>query len=260
MRKLVYLAALGLLVATSVTSRAQISDPNKLVVGPSRPHTEPPQHLGKVRTGHVQWLWQYTQPVPNGNAVALWNDDRFPTLLATEFKQPQAFWGKQVPLAEVIPRFLARYGEVNTRDNRYLTVDGCVPSFCAAHGMLWVDLGVGPKVSSAVGSAQPDPLLVFAAVNWTTEEHTTDEADADYNLWLFSSRPLSADALPFALTSAIANWDARLAMAHRGVPHIKNAILVEPDGQPFALNPALAGANTLPAQLDTVTPHASDSE
>lgn len=249
MRSIHQLAAMTLLLlSASVHGHAQIADPNNLVVGPPHPRTQEPAHPRKDSAGNLQWLWQYAQPVPNGNAVALWNDDHFPALLAAEFKQPQAFWGKQVPLADVIPRFLSRYGEVNSKDNRYLTIDGCVPSFCAAHGLLWIDLG------------QPDPLLVFAAVNWTTEEHTTAEANANYNLWLFTSRQLSADALPFALTSAISDWDARLAQANRGVPHITNAILVEPDGKPFALNPKMAGANTLPPQVDTVTPHTPDSE
>lgn len=248
MRRSLQIAALFLLASSAMGTRAQISDPNKLVVGPPKPHTEQTPRSSKEKLGDLQWLWQYAQPVPNGNAVALWNDDRFPALLASQFKQPQAFWGKQVPLAEVIPRFLARYGEVNTRDNRYLTIDGCVPSFCAAHGLLWVDLGT------------PNPLLIFAAVNWTTENHTTDEAAADYNLWLFASRQISADSLPFALTASLSAWDARLAQAHRGVPHIANAILVEPDGTPFALNPRLAGANTQPPQVDTLTAKTPDSE
>lgn len=250
MRNRLQFAAISLLLGAGsiVVAGAQISDPNKLVVGPPRPHTQAPARARNAGAGNVQWLWLYTQPKPNGNAVALWNDDRFPALLAAEFKQPQAFWGKQVALADVIPRFLTRYGAVNEKDNRYLTVDGCVPSFCAAHGMLWVDLG------------QPDPLFVFAAVDWTTEDHTTDEASAKYNLWLFTSRQLSPDALPFALTSAISDWDARLAQAHRGVPHIVNAILVEPDGKPFALSPQMAGANTLPPQIDTATPKTPESE
>ncbi len=249
MRNFLQLATISFLLSTASTlAEAQISDPNKLVVRPPHPHTQAPARPRNAQNGNLQWLWQYTQPKPNGNAVALWNDDRFPALLTTEFKQPQAFWGKQVPLADVIPRFLTRYGAVNEKDNRYLTVDGCVPSFCAAHGMLWIDLG------------QPDPLFVFAAVNWTTEAHTTDEANADYNLWLFTSRQLFADALPFALTSAVSDWDARLAQAHRGVPHIVNAILVEPDGKPFPLNPKMAGANTLPPQVDTVTPKTPESE
>ncbi len=248
MRHTCQVAVAVLLLCSAASGRAQIADPNNLVVGPPHPHTQQSPRARKDNAGNLQWLWPYAQPVPNGNAVALWNDDRFPALLAAEFKQPQAFWGKQVLLADVIPRFLSRYGEINSKNNRYLTVDGCVPSFCAAHGLLWVDLG------------QPDPLLVFAAVNWTTEEHTVDEANADYNLWLFTSRQLSADALPLALTTAISDWDARLAQAHRGVPHITNAILVEPDGKPLPLNPKMAGANTLPSQVDTVTPHAPESE
>ena len=241
------LAAAALLLGGSLRAGAQISNPNDLVSGPPKapPRRDRP---GKPATGNLQWLWQYTQPTPNGNAVALRNDDRFLGMIESEFRQPQAFWGQRIPISSVIPRFLDRYGEVNSKSNRYLTIDGCVPSFCAAHGLLWVDLG------------QPDPLLVFAAVNWTTENHTTDEANADYNLWLFTSRPLSADALPFALTSAISDWDARLAQAQRGVPHILHALLVEPDGQPYPLNPALAGANSLPPQPDTVTPKSPESE
>ena len=239
--------AVALLLAGALGAPAQISNPNDLVTGPPKP----PPRRDRPRvpaSGNLQWLWQYAQPTPNGNAVALRNDDRFLGIIESEFKQPQAFWGKQVPIASVIPRFLDRYGQVNGKGNRYLTIDGCVPSFCAAHGMLWVDLG------------QPDPLLVFAAVNWTTENHTVDESNADYNLWLFTSRQLSADALPFALTSAISDWDARLAQAHRGVPHILHALLVEPDGQPYPLDPALVGANTLPPQADTVTPKSPESE
>lgn len=249
MRTPIHLALGALLLAG--TADAQISNPDDLVSGPPKaPRTHERPH--KPATGNVQWLWQYAQPTPNGNAVALRNDERFLALLESDFGQRQAFWGQPAPLASVIPRFLTRYGEVNTKGNRYLTVDGCVPSFCAAHGMLWADLGGGLGGSN--------PLLVFAAVNWTTEHHTTDEADADYDLWLFPSRRLSADALPFALTSAISAWDARLASAHRGVPHILHAVLVEPDGQPFALNPAMAGANTLPPQLDTITPTTPESE
>jgi hypothetical protein len=179
--------------------------------------------------------------------VALREDERFGALLGSSFKQSQTMAGRSVPVAEVIPRFVARYGEVNAKRNRYVTVDGCVPSFCAAHGMLWMDLGA------------VDPLMVFVAVDWTTEGHTTDEADADYNLWLYPNREISADFLPLALTEAVADWDARLASAHRGVPHVAHAVLVEPSGQSFPLKPTLVGANTLPPQVDTVTPKSDEN-
>ena len=143
------------------------------------------------------------------------------------------------PLDAIIPLFLSRYGTVTTQDNRYISIDGCVPDFCAAHGLLWIDLGT------------PHPLIVFAAVNWSTEGHTTDEASANYNLWLFSNHVLSAAELPLPLTEAISHWDARLASAHRLVPHIDHATLVEPGGAPYDLSPALAGANTIAPQPDT---------
>ena len=247
MRSAVQFVVLSLAIAGATCGRAQISNPNDMVSGPPKP---PPvrQRARGVSSGSLQWIWRYTQPVPNGNAVALREDERFAALLAASFKQQQAFWGKNVPLATAIPRFLARYGEVNTKDNRYVIVDGCVPSFCAAHGLLWVDLSAA------------DPLLVFAAVNWTGEGRTTDDPEAAYDLWLFTNRQVSADALPLAMTEAIADWDARLASAHRGVPHVVHALLVEPDGQRYAVKPTLVGANTMPPQPDTITPKPSDDQ
>ena len=235
-------------VASATTKLCgQISNPSEMVSGPPKaPPTRQRPH--GPSSASLQWLWQYAEPMPNGNAVALRNDERFPALLSAAFKQPQTFWGKDVPLSEAIPRFLARYGEVNAKSNRYLSIDGCVPSFCAAHGMLWIDLGA------------QDPLLVFVGVDWTTEAHTTEEVNADYNLWIFPNRQISGDALPLALTEAIADWDARLASAHRGVPHVAHALLVEPSGQASPLNPKLVGANSLPPQPDTVTPKTSDDE
>ena len=61
----------------------------------------------------------------------------------------------------------------------------------------------------------------------------------------------SADNLPLALTESLSHWDARLAAAHRLVPHIEHATLIEPSGAPYALTPALVGANTIAPQPDT---------
>jgi hypothetical protein len=158
-------------------------------------------------------------------------------------------WGppnSNEPLATIIPLFLTQYGAVTAEQNRYISIDGCVPSFCAASGLLWIDLG------------RSHPLAVFAAVNWDPQSHTTDQPQANYNLWLFTNHPVDANALPLALTEAIADWDARLATAHRLVPHIAHALLVEPDGTPVALDPEQAGANTLAPQPDTTSVTASN--
>lgn len=249
MRRTLQLAALALPFALLAAARAQITDPDKLVAPPPR---NPAQHHTLNSSGDLQWMWQYVKPEPLGRAADLRMDARFQLLLAQDFHRPQAMWGEHQaghsePLDAIIPLFLARYGAVAAEQNRYLTIDGCVPSFCAAHGLLWVDLG------------SPHPLVVFAAVNWTTQGHTTEEPGAAYNLWLFPSRELSADALPFALTTSLAHWDAHLAAAHRMVPHIAHAVLIEPSGAPYALDPQMAGANSIAPQPDTVTPHDADN-
>jgi hypothetical protein len=247
MRTLLQLATLSLLLGAA-TTRAQITNPDNLVAPPPR---NPAQHHAIRPTDDLQWLWQFAQPAPIGRANDLRLDGRFQSLLLDSFKQPQSMWGPpntHEPLSTIIPLFLTKYGAVTAEQNRYLTVDGCVPSFCAASGLLWIDLG------------RPHPLAVFAAVNWNPDAHTTAEPTADYNLWLFSNHPLDADALPLALTEAIAHWNIRLASAHRLVPHIAHALLVEPDGSPFALDPEMAGANSIAPQPDSTTPPQADIE
>ena len=241
MRTTIHLAAALLLTTIGATTHAQITNPNTLIAPPP---PNPAQHQTIHPTDDLQWLWQYAQPNPIGRANDLRLDARFQSFLVTAFKQPQSIWGPpntHEPLPTIIPLFLDKYGAVTATDNRYLTVDGCVPSFCAASGLLWIDLG------------RPHPLAVFAAVNWNPNAHTIDEPTADYNLQLFSNHQLSPDALPLALSEAIAHWNIRLAAAHRLVPHIAHAVLVEPDGTPNPLDPAMAGANVIAPQPDTST-------
>jgi hypothetical protein len=249
MRKILSHLAAVLLLTGAAAIRAQVSDPNALIA----PTPKPPAQNHKptnMQDDSQQWLWEFTKPAPNGRADDLRLDERFQTLVQHSFKQQQAMWGSGTnspSLANVIPLFLMKYGVVTAEHNRILTVDGCVPSFCPAHGMLWVDLGTAK------------PLMVFAAVNWTAEGHSTDEAKADYELWLFPNRILSADELPLSLTESISHWDARLAAAHRLVPHIAHALLIEPNGAPYALDPALTGANSIAPQPDTVTPRTDEN-
>jgi hypothetical protein len=243
MRTTLHLAALFLITAT--TTRAQVSNPDKLIA----PTPRNPAIHRTAPADNLQYLWQFTHPSPLGEANNLRVDARFQSFLRDAFPQPQSMWGppnSQEPLATIIPLFLTQYGAVSATDNRYITIDGCVPSFCAASGLLWIDLG------------RPHPLAVFAAVNWNPEDHTTDQPQADYNLWLFTNHQLSPDELPLTLTQAIAHWNVRLATAHRLVPHIAHALLVEPDGNPVALDPEQVGANTIAPQPDTTTQAAAN--
>ena len=252
MRTRKQLAAAGLLlIAGAVAACAQVSSPEALIPKPPANPARDAQAMAQraEQRADLQWLWTFTRPAPGGRASDLRVDARFQQFLHDHFRQPQSMWGPEgehEPLATVVPLFVSRYGAVNSEDNRYITVDGCVPSFCAAAGLLWIDLG------------RTQPLAIFAAVNWSTEGRSVDDPRSDNNLWLFTDRDLAPDAIPFALTQAIAHWDARLAAAHRRVPHIAHALLVEPNGSPIALDPAQIGANTLAPQPDTVTPRNAD--
>jgi hypothetical protein len=234
------LAAFTLLLTGVTVMRAQIASPDTL--GPKTPGNPARNPIAKT-TDSLQWLWAFAKPEPIGRAADLRFDARFHALLSNDFHRSQMIWGAEPgqnqPLDAIIPLFLSRYGTVTTQQNRYLTVDGCVPDFCAAHGLLWFDLGT------------PHPLVIFAAVNWSPESHTTDEVSASYNLWLFPNRELSADDLPLAFAESLSHWDVRLAAAHRLVPHIEHATLVEPGGEPHALTASLVGANTIAPQPDT---------
>ena len=249
MRTNLHLAATLLLIGATTsgvqTTRAQITNPDNLIAPPP---PNPAQHQPIHPADDLQYLWQYTRPTPLGRANDLRLDARFQTFLHDDFKQPQSIWGTEAPqpLAAIIPLFLTRYGAVTADHNRYLAIDGCVPRFCPASGLLWIDLG------------RPHPLAVFAAVTWNPDAHTIDEPAADYNLSLFSNRSLSPDQLPLALTEAIAHWNIRLASAHRLVPHIAHALLIEPDGTPHPLDPAMAGANTIAPQPDIAQPATSN--
>jgi hypothetical protein len=244
-RTLLKLAAL-LLLTGAATTHAQVYNPDNLV-GKAPPQSV--QQHPKPAIDDMQWLWQFTRPEPLGRADDLRLDAHFQSMLAANFKQAQAMWGPNAThpsLQTVIPLFLSKYGAVTSEQNRYVAIDGCVPSFCAASGLLWIDLG------------RPQPLAVFVAVNWSTVGHEANDPKADYNMWLFPNHDLSPDELPLALAQSIAHRDARLAAAHRLVPHISQALIVEPDGSPYVLNPELTGANTIAPQPDTTTPSAPE--
>ncbi len=165
MRRTIQLAAVALLLTAAAETRAQITNPDALVA----PSPRNPAHRPIRAVDNLQWLWTFAQPEPIGRATDLRADARFHALLLDNFHRPQAVWGDKPaghnePLDAVIPLFLSQHATVTTQDNRYLSVDGCVPDFCAAHGLLWLDLGT------------PHPLIVFAAVNWSPQSHTTERS------------------------------------------------------------------------------------
>ncbi|MBS1823497.1 MAG: hypothetical protein JST61_16250 [Acidobacteria bacterium] len=185
-----------------------------------------PWHREKPQVEDLSWMWQYTQPAPNGRESALVSDARFSLLLEQKLRAPQTFWdGGRPPLAEVAKKYFGVvFDRVVADKDRYLTIYGCVPHLCPNQGMLWVDVH------------GPHPLLVFAATDWTTQGRESADPNASFNLWVFSSAPIDAARIPRSLIRSIANWNTTQPQ------RIESAVLVDPDGTPHIVPPTSLGA------------------
>jgi hypothetical protein len=220
MRRHIQLAAAILLITgTTAAARAQIHFK----------HDKPPVE-------DLSWLWQYTKPAPDGNENGLTGDPHFQTFLQQHLTAPQSFWGNGTEsLADTATEFLALPGIARADDNRYITITGCVPHFCPSRGMIFVD------------TAGSHPLVVFAAIDWNRESHATDEASAEYTLWIFPDRPLTlpnttdeTPHLPPPLQKSLGIFSAAL---NGGTvpPLVTHAFVVNPDGKPYAIAPSQTG-------------------
>jgi len=199
-----------------------------LTIGASTIYAQfPPLKRDKHETEDLSWLWQYTQPAPEGSENGFTNDRRFAEFLRRHLTASQTFWGDGTKkLADVAIEFLAVPGIARADDNRYFTATGCVPHFCPARGMLFVD------------TAGSRPLVVFAAIDWSRESHNIEEDSAEYTLWIFPDRSLagldSADQtphLPLPLKRSLRLFSSELK-GGKVPPLVTHAFVVDPDGKP----------------------------
>ena len=215
----------GALLSPTLSALAQLHSPQVTLHRAEKPED-------------LSWLWTYASPAPGAAENKLALDARFVPFLKRYLTAPQSFWGAGRPLAEAAASFLSGPpGSVINDDNRYLSADACVQQFCPNRGLLWVDLGL------------PHPLVVFAAIDWISENKTVDQPDAAYTLWVFSNRPLAPDHLPAALRRSVARWTATPLPEGEPLENITRVFVVDPDGTPHAITPDTLGAhNTLPAE------------
>ena len=197
----------------------------------------------------LSWMWQYTQlETARSQENALLQDARFKSFVENHLKAPQTFWGKNKTLSDVVLEFLGVPGQVIGDDNRYLNADGCVPHFCPDRGLLWVDLG------------PPHPLVAFAAIDWISDNRTTDQDRAAYTLWLFSNRSLDPAHIPAALTRSISRWTSHPSSGDTHLQNITRVFFVDPDGTPHPVTPSAIGAhNELPPETTTESNPASST-
>ena len=228
-----FAAALLLLLPGAAPARiqAQIHSPQ---VNIHRHHT----------TDDLSWVVQYAQPEPDGNENRFVWDPRFKPFLRQYLTAPQSFWGKNKSLHEAALEYLGGPpGRVLFEDNRYFTADACVQHFCPNRGLLWID------------TALPKPLVVFAALDWISDNRATDDKSSTYTMWVFPSQPIDPAHLPVALTRSVSRWTSLPSSGSTDLQNITRVFLVDPDGTPHTVAPSTIGAhNDLPAETSAVTP------
>jgi hypothetical protein len=202
-------------------------------------------HKEPKNTGEdVSWLAPFADPAPDGRGKDLLREPRLRGFLKDHFTSPQTFWNDNESLYETIYDLLEAPNQVVLRDNRYFVADGCVLAFCPSRGMLFVDTGA------------PHTITAFAAIDWTKDNKTTNQAGAEYTLWIFSDRLLTTDDTPAAgtnpdsstpmhipasLSSALAAWAGEPIPGTETYQNITHVILVAPNGKPTPVPPAALG-------------------
>ena len=234
MKRLLNSMLLGPLLVGTCAARAQLIPEPPLV-----------QHQATKKSkqkGDLEWMWQYGPPPAGGREHDLIQDPHFESFRHEYFKAPQSFWGPQNgdpkdpqrrSLSDTVYDFLAVPGQVYADNNRYITATGCVFHFCPSRGLIFADL------------ENPQPLVVFAAIDWIRDSHTTTEPDAEYTLWIFPNQNpgtvLDPTRLPPALVHSLVRWMGAPMAGSGIVQKVTAAILVDPDGTPHQIPVPMEG-------------------
>lgn len=158
-----------------------------------------------------------------GDENKLLSDSRFTSLLKSSFPQKQWFWydhWKLTPLPEMMQIFMGVPGNTVLDDNRYVTLDGCVPHDCYMNrGMIWIDTESNPAV------------LIFAGINPVSSNTPPFRS----HLWIYPSRKLNWQQIPASYLSSLHRWLATIGADHyMGTDGYRYdfsmATIVQPDG------------------------------
>jgi hypothetical protein len=161
---------------------------------------------------------------------ALRTDPRFRPLLKSSFPQHQWFWKDRdrfVPMEDLVKTFIGVPGMTVLDENRYVTVDGCIPNDRGDKGMLWIDTTTHPT------------SIIFAATGFINinEDDRGGMAARDH-LWLFTSTHLNWQKIPSAFVSSLRRWNQTNTMGLEPIPFILVTI-VQPNGEMVDLAPSL---------------------
>lgn len=133
-------------------------------------------------------------------------------------------------MPELVMTFLGVPEGVTLDQDRFVTMDGCVPHACSARGMVWIDTRGNGK-----------PLVIFVA----PQDVSTAETDkrALQHLWLFSSTELNWQKMPPQFELSLLRWyeSYRQTWAEEYRIDALMLSLVQPSNLTYDLSPGLLG-------------------
>ena len=199
--------------------------------GTAQTKTAPSADLSWIRDFAVPATPETTARDQAGEQNKLNWDPRFQALLTNSSHQRQSFWFDHyrfTPLPALVQQFMGVPGRVLLEEDRYVTVNGCVPHDCSDRGMLWIDTGTTKK-----------PCVIFAATGQVSQG--LENRYSQIHLWLFSSTKLDWSKLPPPFRSSlIAWWNKTTAVWRQDSPEkIILVTLVQPSGEMVDLAPSL---------------------
>ncbi len=179
----------------------------------------------------LDWARAFASP-DKKDADNKW-DPQFQALMQSSFHQRQTFWrdhGRFSTVPELVTEFLGVPEGVKLDQNRFVTMDGCVPRACSARGIVWIDTRGSGK-----------PLVIFVV----PQDVSTTETNKNVlqHLWLFSSNELNWQKMPPQFKTSLLQWYElyQATWVKYYSMDVRMVTLVEPSGLTYDLSPGLFG-------------------
>jgi len=174
------------------------------------------------------WLHEFVGPY-TGKDVK-W-DQHFQALITASLHQRQSFWhdhGKLISLPDLVQVFIGIPGSVVADEDRFYTIDGCIPHDCMDKGMVWIDSASNVK-----------PAVIFVAMSSVNTAQS--ERGAPIHLWIFSSTTFNWQKLPPNFLLHVNQWWAATQNYSKAYFDDELALvtIVQPTGETVDMTPAL---------------------
>jgi hypothetical protein len=202
------------------------------VLGQSAPAGQPARPAANSALAKVPvdlgWLHEFVGPYAGKDIK--W-DPRFQALMTASLRQRQSIWrdhGKLIPLPDLVQVFIGIPGSVQIDEDRFYTIDGCMPHVCTQKGMVWID-----------SASATQPAVIFVAMSQVSI--AVGEHGVPIHLWLFSSTALNWQKLPPNFLMHLYQWWAATQSYSKDMFDDELALvtIVQPYGETIDMTPAL---------------------